>query len=124
VIRIGEKHPVFYMNIVKGLLANNKHEVIELHGMGERSIVKLTIVMRLLLTFKYCDITRIKTGTMPAPVLKVSFKKSATFQTSFDDYQKVMLQRKEEREKAAAAKKEQAVALQTESAATVEVAEV
>jgi len=77
---------VFYMNIIKGLLAKNKHEVIELHGFGDRSIVRLTIVMRLLTNYKYCDIVRIKTGTVPVPVLKVSFKKGANFQASFDEY--------------------------------------
>lgn len=97
---------MLYLNLVKGLMNNNAHEVIELHGFGDKSIQKLTIVMRLLLTYKYCDIVRIKTGTMPAPVLKVSFKKGPDFQVSFDEYQKVNLERKAEREQAAAAKRE------------------
>ena len=109
-LKIGSRHPIAYLNLVKGLFANNKHEVIELHAFGDKSIVKLTVCMRLLVNYKYCDVVRIKTGTMPAPVLKVSFKKTADFQTSFDAHQEVLKQRREEREreKAAAAESSKA----------------
>ena len=100
------------MNIVKGLMNNNSHEVIELHGWGDKCIQRLTVVMRLLLNYKYCEIVRIKTGTEPAPVLKVSFKKSATFQASFDEYQQVMERRKQERE---TERKEKAAAKKSDS---------
>lgn len=64
--------------------------------------------MRLLVNWKYCEITRIKTGTEPAPVLKVSFKKHAEFDASYEAF-KAMREKKEseraERMQAAALKK-------------------
>jgi len=119
VLKIGARHPIAYLNLVKGLFAGNKHEVIELHAFGDKSIVKLTVVMRLLVNYKYCEVVRIKTGTMPAPVLKVSFKKCADFQTSFDAHQEIVKQRREEREreKAAAAEANKAEATNADALA-------
>jgi hypothetical protein len=62
------------------------HETIKLHGYGEKGIVKLTNVMRALVNYKYCEIVRIKTGAGPAAMLKVSFKKSADFDASYDAF--------------------------------------
>jgi len=88
---------------VKGLFKDNLHEVVELHGFGDRNIVRLTAVMRSLVNYKYCEVVRIRTGTEPAPVLKVSLKKGADFQASYDAHQEFIRKRQEEREMAKAA---------------------
>ena len=54
--------------------------------------------MRSLINYKYCEIVRIKTGTTPAAVLKVSFKKSADFQLSYDAFSAILKQKREARE--------------------------
>ena len=46
---VGRQRDAFYLNLNKNL-----HEVIELHGFGDRGIVKLTNVMRALINYRYC----------------------------------------------------------------------
>ena len=103
---IGKQRDTFYLNLVKNLFNKNLHETIELHGYGDKGIVKLTNVMRALINYRYCEIVRIKTGTAPGAVLKISFKKSADFQTLYDAFALQMVQRREAREAEEAAKKE------------------
>lgn len=91
--------------MIKSLFNKNLHEVIELRGFGDKGIVKLTNVMRSLINYRYCEVVRIKTGTAPGAVLKVSFKKTADFQTSYDAFNVLMTQRREAREAEEAAKK-------------------
>lgn len=86
-------------------MGQNIHEVVKLHAYGEIKIYKLTVVMRLLVNWKYCEVIRIKTGTEPATVLKVSFKKHAEFDASYEAFKAMREKRKEERARAAALKK-------------------
>ena len=85
-------------------MRQNIHEVVKLHAFGENKIFKLTIVMRLLVNWKYGEVVRIKTGTEPAPVLKVSFKKHAEFDASYAAFLAIREKREEERARAAALK--------------------
>lgn len=100
---IGGSRNAFYVNLVKGLFKDNLHETVEIHAFGDRNIVRLTTVMRSLVNFKYCEIVRIKTGTEPAPALKVSLKKGPEFQASYDAHQEILRKRQEEKEMAKAA---------------------
>lgn len=102
--------------MIKNLFNKNAHEVIELHGFGDKCIVKLTNVMRALVNYRYCEIVRIKTGVAPGAVLKVSFKKLADFQTSYDAFNVLMTQRREAREAEEAVKKLQQAEAQASEA--------
>ena len=51
---VGKQRDAFYLNLIKNLFNKNLHEVIELHGFGDRGIVKLTNVMRALINYRYC----------------------------------------------------------------------
>jgi hypothetical protein len=93
------------VRLVKILFNNDLHEVLELHGYGAVGTLKLTNVMRTLVNNKYCSVVRIKTGTKPVPVLKVSFKKTDEFKSVFDSWEQVLLEKREERDQAKAAKK-------------------
>jgi hypothetical protein len=67
-------------------MGQNIHELVKLHAFGDNKIYKLIVVMRLLVNWKYCEVIRIKTGTEPAPVLKISFKKHAEFDASYEAF--------------------------------------
>ena len=83
VLTVGQKNVSFYLRLILKLFGNNVHELISLHAFGEQKIYKLTVIMRLLVNWKYCHVVRVKTGTEPAPVLKVSFKKAETFDEAY-----------------------------------------
>lgn len=121
---IGSGNHAFYLNLVKGLFAENLHEVVELHAFGDRNIVRLTGVMRSLVNYKYCEVVRIKTGTEPAPCLKVSLKKGLEFQASFDAHQEVLRKRQEDKEMAKAAEAAKAAAAAVTEPAKEEAADV
>ena len=87
-----------YVAIVKNVFAQDRHEVLELHGFGDTGMSKLTQVVNVLTTWDYVHVVRIKTTVDPA--LKIQIKKTPVFQEKYDAFAKSLQERREERARA------------------------
>jgi hypothetical protein len=99
----------------------NKHETLDLQGFGHTGMAKLTQVINILSTWGYIAVSKIK--TRPDPCLKITVKRSDDFQKKFDDFAKVLEERREERARLQEQKKaeaEEAKAADSAKAATDE----
>lgn len=55
-----------YVAIVKNVFAQDRHEVLELHGFGDIGMSKLTQVVNVLTNWGYVQVVKIKTTVDPA----------------------------------------------------------
>lgn len=110
-----------YVAIVKNVFAQDRHEVLELHGFGDIGMSKLTQVVNVLTNWGYVQVVKIKTTVDPA--LKIQVKRTPEFQEKYDAFAKALEERREERTrlkeeeaaKAAAAREESKSAPETEA---------
>ena len=87
-----------YVAIVKNVFAQDRHEVLELHGFGDIGMSKLTQVINVLTNWDYVHVVKIKTTVDPA--LKIQIKKTSVFQEKYDAFAQSLQERREERAKA------------------------
>ena len=73
-----------YVAIVKNVFAQDRHEVLELHGFGDIGMSKLTQVINVLTNWDYVHVVKIKTTVDPA--LKIQIKKTSVFQEKYDAF--------------------------------------
>ena len=84
-----------YVAIVKNVFAQDRHEVLELHGFGDIGMSKLTQVVNVLTNWGYVQVVKIKTTVDPA--LKIQLKRTADFQEKYDTFAKALEERRDER---------------------------
>ena len=87
-----------YVAIVKNVFAQDRHDVLELHGFGDIGMSKLTQVVNVLTNWDYVHVVKIKTTVDPA--LKIQIKKTSVFQEKYDAFAQSLQERREERAKA------------------------
>ena len=92
IILVGQRKHPFYAKLVKDLFAQKKHEMIELHGLGDEAIEKTAAAVSILTRHGYCEVVRIKTG--PSPSLRISLKPTEKFQEKYDAFQEEVETRK------------------------------
>ena len=60
----GKRPASFYIYLVKQLFLNEKYDMVELHGAGDRCINSAIKVVGVLVKYRYVTITRLKTKTL------------------------------------------------------------
>ena len=118
IILVGQRKHPFYAKLVKDLFAQKKHEMIELHGLGDEAIEKTAAAVSILTRHGYCEVVRIKTG--PSPSLRISLKPTDKFQEKYDAFQDEVELRKLEREAAVVDKVKPVLASSSDSSIKAE----
>ena len=96
IITVGQKRSFgFYVTLIKKILSENKHENVEVTAKGKEAINTCTKIVDILVRYNYCTISCIRTGSQPR--MTVTMIKTSEFQSIFESFNDILVEKRQQR---------------------------